>query len=70
VAGTTESPIPYLEGCYVDPEFRGKGIGKSLIKAAENFALTMDFKELASDVVFASLNKRLEATPNSGAAQA
>lgn len=49
VEGTTESPVPYLEGWYVDPKFRGKGIGKALIKAAEDFALKKGFKELASD---------------------
>jgi aminoglycoside 6'-N-acetyltransferase I len=49
VEGTTESPVPYLEGWYVDSEFRGKGVGKALIKSAEEFAAGMGFKELASD---------------------
>ena len=49
VEGTKNSPVPYLEGWYVDPDFRGKGIGKALIKAAEEFALEKGFTELASD---------------------
>ncbi len=32
VEGTTMTPIPYLEGWYVDPAYRGQGIGKALIR--------------------------------------
>ncbi len=49
VEGTTESPVPYIEGWYVDPKSRSIGIGKALIKAAEDYALKMGFNELASD---------------------
>ena len=49
VEGTKESPVPYLEGWYVEPSHRGKGIGKALIKAIEDIALKKGFKELASD---------------------
>jgi aminoglycoside 6'-N-acetyltransferase I len=49
VEGTTITPIPYLEGWYVDPEYRGQRIGKALIGAAEDFALQAGFTELASD---------------------
>jgi len=54
VEGTAETPAPYLEGWYVDPNFRGKGTGKSLIKAAEEFALHRGFSELASDADIAN----------------
>lgn len=49
VEGTTESPVPYLEGWYVDAGYRSAGIGKSLIQAAEEFVLQAGYKELASD---------------------
>ncbi len=49
VEGTKESPVPYLEGWYVYPKHQGMGIGKALIKAAEDFAIKMGFNELASD---------------------
>ena len=49
VEGTSKSPVPFLEGWYVDSEHRGKGVGKALIKAAEEFATKLGFEELASD---------------------
>ena len=49
VEGTRESPVPYLEGWYVDREYRGQGIGKALIKSAEEFSLQLGYSELASD---------------------
>jgi len=49
VEGTKKSPVPYLEGWYVDSEYRGQGIGKALIKSAEEFSLQRGYKELASD---------------------
>ena len=55
VEGTKESPVPYLEGWYVDSQSRNIGVGRSLIKAVENFALEMGFNELASD---AELNNK------------
>jgi aminoglycoside 6'-N-acetyltransferase I len=52
VEGTTITPIPYLEGWYVDPTFRKRGIGKAIISAVEYFALQAGFTELASDAEF------------------
>jgi aminoglycoside 6'-N-acetyltransferase I len=49
VEGTTITPIPYLEGWYVEPAFRVQGIGKALIGSAEDFVLQAGFTELASD---------------------
>ena len=49
VEGTVDSPVPYLEGWFVDSAHRSKGIGKALIKAAEKFALASGYRELASD---------------------
>ncbi len=49
VEGTRVSPVPYLEAWYVEPNYRGKGIGRALIKAAEDFSLQKGYSELASD---------------------
>ena len=49
VEGTKTSPVPYLEGWYVDPDYRGKGIGKELIKTIKEIVTKEGYKELASD---------------------
>lgn len=48
--GCHSSPIGYLEGWYVEPEQRGQGIGRALVKKAEAWALANGCKEMASDV--------------------
>ena len=49
VEGTCSAPVPYLEGWYVDPSHRNRGVGRALIDAAEKWALEAGFTELASD---------------------
>lgn len=49
VAGTATSPVGYLEGIYVQPELRGQGVGKALLRACEAWALEMGCREFASD---------------------
>ena len=49
VEGASINPIPYLEGWFVDERFRRKGIGRSLISAAEEWAKQQGFTEFASD---------------------
>ncbi len=49
VEGASINPIPYLEGWFVDERFRGKGIGRRLINAAEGWAKERGFTEFASD---------------------
>jgi aminoglycoside 6'-N-acetyltransferase I len=47
--GCVTDRIAYFEGMYVDPSVRGKGIGRSLIRAAEEWGRSMGCKEVASD---------------------
>jgi aminoglycoside 6'-N-acetyltransferase I len=47
--GCTTDRIGYLEGWYVDPDLRGKGIGKNLVAAAEAWARAQGCTEMASD---------------------
>lgn len=41
--------VGYLEGWFVEPEFRQTGIGKTLVAAAENWARSRGCTEMASD---------------------
>jgi len=41
--------VGYLEGWFVEPEFRRKGLGAALVKAAEDWARARGCTEMASD---------------------
>ena len=47
--GCETIPVAYLEGWYVDSDVRRTGLGASLLRAAERWALQHGFKEIASD---------------------
>jgi aminoglycoside 6'-N-acetyltransferase I len=49
VDGTASVPVAYLEGWYVEPDLRGQGIGRQLLRAVEAWASARGLKELASD---------------------
>jgi aminoglycoside 6'-N-acetyltransferase I len=49
VDGASAVPVAYLEGWCVDPDVRGRGIGRQLLEAAEKWAAARELKELASD---------------------
>src|SRR5690606_25721280 len=46
--GCTSHPVAYLEGWYVTPGARGRGVGRALITAAEAWARERGHRELAS----------------------
>ena len=43
------NPIGYIEGWWVDPDLRDRGIGRALVKAAEAWVRARGCTELASD---------------------
>jgi len=49
VDGAESTPIPYLEGWYIDAAFRNQGTGRKLLEAAERWAASRGFTQLASD---------------------
>jgi len=51
VNGTDSSPVAFLEGLYVVPEARRKGIAASLVSAVSQWAHSVGHSELASDAL-------------------
>lgn len=49
VQGAASSPVGYVEGIYVKPEYRKRGVAKALIGQAEEWAKMQGCKELGSD---------------------
>ncbi len=47
--GCETSPVGYIEGWYVDEDLRGRGVGKALVRVAEDWARSQDLTEMASD---------------------
>lgn len=47
--GCESSPVTHVEGWYVVPQIRRKGVGTSLMTAAEQWARDRGFTELTSD---------------------
>ncbi len=47
--GCSSSPVPYIEGWYVDEDVRRSGVGRALVEAAERRAREAGHSEIASD---------------------
>jgi aminoglycoside 6'-N-acetyltransferase I len=48
--GCRSSPVPFIEGWYVEPDMRRRGVGRALVEAAEARARAAGHHEIASDV--------------------
>ncbi|EBR2768249.1 GNAT family N-acetyltransferase [Salmonella enterica] len=49
VNGCESSPVVYLEGIFVLPEQRGRGVAKRLVTAVQDWGVTKGCTEMASD---------------------
>ncbi|GAB6108196.1 aminoglycoside 6'-N-acetyltransferase [Fusibacter bizertensis] len=50
VEGATSSPVGYIEGIYVIPEFRRKNVSKSLVAEGQKWAVGHNCTQIASDI--------------------
>ena len=48
--GCESTPVPYIEGWWVAPELRHRGVGRALVAAVEQWCLRHGYAELGSDV--------------------
>lgn len=49
--GSEDAPIPYIEGWYVVPARRGKGVGRALVEVGEAWGREKGFVCIASDTI-------------------
>lgn len=54
VEGTQTSPVGYLEGIYIEPNHRRRGLGRSLVTACEVWVRRKGCEEFASDCELAN----------------
>jgi aminoglycoside 6'-N-acetyltransferase I len=47
--GAEARPVGYVEGWYVDPDMRRRGVGRALVEAAEAWARSRECRQMASD---------------------
>ena len=53
--GCRTRPVGYVEGWYVSPEYRRRGIGRRLVEAAERWAVSRGCTEMGSDAEIANV---------------
>lgn len=53
--GCESMPVPHVEGWYVEPSARGRGVGRALMRAAEAWSTERGYTELASDTELANV---------------
>lgn len=56
--GCDSSPVGYIEGWWVDPALRRRGVGSRLVESAEAWARELGLSEMASDADLANRPSR------------
>jgi aminoglycoside 6'-N-acetyltransferase I len=57
--GCDSMPVPHVEGWFVEESARGRGVGRSLVAAAEAWSRERGYTELASDTEIENEGSRL-----------
>jgi aminoglycoside 6'-N-acetyltransferase I len=57
--GCHSQPVPFLEGIWIDADYRGQGIAKSLVSYLEQKARMAGFREFGSDVELSNYPSQL-----------
>jgi aminoglycoside 6'-N-acetyltransferase I len=56
VNGTESSPVAFLEGIYVVPEYRHRGVARTLANEAAQWGLAQGCREFASDSLLSNVD--------------
>ena len=57
--GCDTAPVAWLEGIFVMPRYRQRGVGKLLVAAVEDWGRSRGLSELGSDAALDNLTSRL-----------
>lgn len=58
VNGCVSSPVAFLEGIYVEPEQRRRGVARALCEQAQSWAVQHDCSEFAADALLDDIASR------------
>lgn len=53
--GCESSPVPFAEGCFVQPGLHRQGVGSQLVRTIEKWAQDKGYRELCSDCLQSNL---------------
>jgi aminoglycoside 6'-N-acetyltransferase I len=55
VNGCETSPVGFMEGIYVEPDYRTRGVARALVDCAQNWVKEKGCTEFASDALLANI---------------